>query len=81
MTVRHWGGCRPPPFPSLSQGENEMRVPIATSAAELFCEGDPRSGGVYNKLGLWNESVDMMFKYCRQTNYIWSPVMELTVQL
>lgn len=38
-----------------------MRVPIATSAAELFCEGDPRSGGVYNKLGLWNESVDMMF--------------------
>lgn len=35
-----------------SQGENEMRVPIATSAAELFCEGDPRSGGVYSKLGL-----------------------------
>lgn len=68
MTVRHWGGwggCRPPPsFSSLSQGENEMRVPIATSAAELFCEGDPRSGGVYNKLGLWNESVDMMFNTC-----------------
>lgn len=46
------GADPPPSFPSLSQGENEMRVPIATSAAELFCEGDPRSGGVYNKLGL-----------------------------
>lgn len=38
-----------------------MRVFIVILVVEFFCEGDLRLGGVYNKFGFWNESVDMMF--------------------